>query len=348
MKTRTAWVLGLATVMLGGCDKLVGDLLAQFADLNLLGVMPAEGYSDPKSKDHGKVTMAFGGERDDGSFAPPPGDLIEIEPNDGSEVEEGDWEEVPGHTEGSFALLVDGSGSVWETDPENLRVAATKSLAKKLGHCSGDWRMSLMEFGNDYPSGGFTQTDVLADWTVDSADLVSAADALDAYYDTPIWDSTFEVLDALTGDAVDSFARGNSTEVEDLPEQVGVGIVVLSDGADTVSAHTLDDLIAHANQLGVAVHTVGFGPASDTSEDSDYIAVDDLRRLSLETDGYYGFVESLDDLPPLAEAIAGALCGGHTAMGATFKKPGKSGERQRGKVRLKGTDLSVPFHFTSP
>ncbi len=339
--------LGLSTVMLGGCEEILEEILEQLADLNLLGVMPAEGYANPNSPDHGKVTMAFGGENDDGESTAPPGDLIEIEPNDGSDVEEGDWEEVPGHTVGSFILLVDGSGSVMDTDPDNLRVEASKSLAKKLGKCSGEWRMSLMEFGG-YPSGGFSNTTVLADWTVDAPDLVGAADLLSANGDTPVWDSTYEVLTALASDAVDTFSDGTSADPKDLPEEIGVGIVVVSDGADNVSSASVDDLIAYANDLGVAVHTVGFGPASDTSDDSDILAVEDLRTLSLGTGGYYGFVASMKDLPPLTEAIAGSLCGGHTELGAVFEEPGESGKRVAGKVRLKGTELSVPFRFTAP
>ena len=59
-------------------------------------------------------------------------------------------------------------------------------------------------------------------------------------------------------------------------------------------------------------------------------------------------VAGMDDLPELTEAIAGALCGGHTELYATFDEPAPSGERVTGQVRLMGTSLAVPFAFRAP
>lgn len=353
--------LGLSTVLVGGCDSILEGILGALVDLSVLGIMPAEGFSDESSADHGKVKLALGAEDDGGSPVAPAGDLLEIEPDDGSDVEEGDWEEVPGHDAGSFVLLVDGSGSVESsdqcdgcpTDPTRLRVEAAKALALELGACSGDWRMSLMEFGADTPSTGYTATNVISEWTEDTDTVVSAADQLGSYLGTPLWDSTFEVLDALSDDAVDAFAAtdpGTTDSGIDAPtiDEVGIGIVVLSDGTDTESSTSLDELIAHATSLDIAVHTVGFGPASDTFEATDTEAVEGLRRLASETGGYYGFVETVDDLPALTESIAGALCGGHTEMTATFAAPAPSGDLVTGRIRVKNTQVSVPFSFRAP
>jgi len=360
-RTKLAICLGLSTLAVAGCDQVFEELLAAFADLNILGVMPADGYSDPNSADYGRVKMALGGEGEDGEGIAPPGDDIEIEPDDGSDVEEGDWEVVPGYFEGSFVLLMDGSGSVeatdqcdmCPTDPNRLRVEAAKALALELGACSDNmWRMSLMEFGGESTAAGMSSTDTLADWTTDAQAVADAADGLGSYLGTPLWNSTFEVISALTEDVGDAYYEPGdepTDPVRELPDEIGVGLVVISDGEDTESTRGLEEVIDKALEAGIPVHTIGFGPASDSVDEySNSNAVADLRTLADATGGYYGFVETVDDLPELTRAIAGAMCGGHTELYATFTEPAASGERVTGQVRLAGTPLSVPFAFRAP
>ena len=358
-RSKLAICLGLSTLAISGCEDVFEQLLAALADLNVLGVMPSDGYSDPASPDYGKVTMALGGETDDGNGIAPPGKDIEIEPDDGTEVDEGDWAEFPGYSEGNFVLLMDGSGSVeatdqcdaCPTDPNRLRVEAAKALALELASCSDNkWNMSLMEFGGGSNSAAYTDTNVLADWTTDGQAVADAADTLGSYMGTPLWNSAYEVLVALDAEVTEAYGKPSERDKagDDTPE-FGVGIVIMSDGEDTESGRILKDVINKALETGVPVHTIGFGPASDSFKDyADDAAVGDLRTLSLETGGYYGFVETVDDLPELTQAIAGALCGGHTELYATFEEPAPSGERVTGKVRLAGTPLSVPFAFRAP
>ncbi|HHO53111.1 MAG TPA: VWA domain-containing protein [Deltaproteobacteria bacterium] len=347
---RSTMVLGLGLALgLAGCDA-VSQLLATLADLDLLGIIPAEGFSDPASEDYGKVKLALGASDDQQIPVTPPGDLIEVVPDDGQEVEEGDWEEVPGHAEGSFVLLVDGSASMeatdqclgCPTDPGRLRVEAAKALAEELARC-GDtqWRMALMEFGSNGTSPGMEDTQLLSEWTTDPAEVSSAADTLGSYEGTPLWDGTYEALVALDGDAATSFSEKDPTEI-------GRGIVVMSDGADTTSDRLPTVVVELALEMQIPVNTIGFGPASDVGDEIDASAVDDLRRLASETGGYYGYVDSVDDLPALAKAIASAQCGGHTELFATFSEPAASGEEVRGEIRLKDSPLGVPFGFRAP
>ncbi len=358
-RSKLAICLGLSTLALTGCDEIFEQILTAFADLNVLGVMPAQGYSDPASPDYGKVVMALGGETDDGEGLAPPGKDIEIEPDDGSEVDEGDWDTIPGASEGTFVLLIDGSASVeatdqceaCPTDPNRLRVEAARALALELGDCGdGAWRMSLMEFGGGAGS-DFSDTRVLADWTTDFKAVADSADLLGSYEGTPLWDSTYEVLAALTDDVGEAYYEQGETPkdpVGELPADIGVGIVVMSDGEDTESSQQLKDVVNKALEAGIPVHTVGFGPASDSFEEYNDNAVEGLRELSFQTGGYYGFVETVDDLPALTQAIAGAMCGGHTELYATFEEPAPKGERVTGQVRLAGTPLAVPFAFRAP
>lgn len=339
--------IGLSTGTLAGCE-VIGQVLSALSQLELLGVIPADGYSDPSSAEYGKVKLSLGGWDDFGVPLMPDGDDVEIVPDDGTDVEVEEKEQVVGADLGSFLLLLDGSGSVeadptcdgCPTDPSRIRVEAARQLATELGYCSGDWRMSLLEFGADAPSAGMNVSTVIADWTTDDAEVAAAADQLSSWFGTPLWDATWDGLDHLSADFGETWTSSDNA---------GAALVVVSDGADTESLKSLDQVIAHAQSLGIKVHTVGFGPASDSVDSPNSEAVLGLRRLADETGGYYGYVQSVDDLPQLSKAIAGAACGGYTEVEGTFVEPADSGDTVTGLVRLKSAPgIGVPFTFRAP
>jgi hypothetical protein len=200
--------------------------------------------------------------------------------------------------------------------------------------------MTLAEFGSDVPTGAFETTTTLADWTVDGDALVGAADQLSSWYQTPLWDSLHESLDALAADA-----DGVSSE----EGKAGRAMVVVSDGADNESSETLAAVIEKAVALGIPVHVVAFGPASDSADSPDNQAVTDLRALADGTGGTYGYVSTVEELPALGAAISGAVCGGYTEIEGTFDAPAPTGDTVTGLVRLKSAPmLAVPFTFRAP
>lgn len=359
---KTQATLAITTLGLGlaGCGVL--DALLKLSDLLLLGVTPAESFSDASSVDAGKATIAVGAEDKGGIPLIPPLGLLEVEDEDGNPVEIEEGEEVPGHIAGSMVLLVDGSGSMENTsadcadcptDPARYRVQAAKELSKKLQACGPDWRQSLMEFTTTASDPQLMSTRVLADFGAEPAEVGAAADMLSSYGGTPIWDSTYEVIGLLAGDASESFAAAEAGEDDSASpgiDEWGTGLVVISDGTDTSSIATLDQLIGRAQEAGIAVHTIGLGPASDSVEEygAEPAAVEDLRRLAKETGGYYGYVSSPDELPELADHIAKASCGGYQELTVRFAEPKPSGERVNGRLKLANTALSVPFTFTAP
>lgn len=320
-------------LVVGGCS-LLAELLG-LANLFLLGVIPDSEFSNPDAADYGLVEVALGGEDDGGLPIAPPRNLLEVD-SDQSDVEVEDSEEVKGHDQGSLVFLADGSGSMYDSDPDYLRKDAAAQLAKALSTCGPDWRMSLMMFGAG-ATDDFTDTSVLVDYTTDAAAIAEGAELLGDYGGTPLYDSLTEVLSDLDSDAKGSFEGGDP----------GRGLVVLSDGEDTESGDSLDDIISKANNLGIAVHAVGLGDASDLAGGTSQ-AVEDLRRLASETGGYFGAVSEADELPALADAIAKAHCGGHTKLRVRFKTPPDSGEEVTGNVRIKDTDVGVPFRFIAP
>jgi hypothetical protein len=347
-------------VGLAGCSVLTS--LLQLSDLLLLGVTPAEGFSDPGSADAGLATIAVGAEDDGGFPIIPPLGLLEVEDEDGNPVAIEEGEEVPGHVAGSMVLLVDGSGSMENTsadcadcptDPDRYRIEAARQLSKKLHACGPDWRQSLMEFTTTASDPQLTSTRILADFGTDPAQVGAAAELLSSYGGTPIWDSTHEVIDLLAGDAGSAFAAAEAGEVDTGSPGVdewGTGLVVISDGTDTSSVTSLDQLIDRARSAGISVHTIGLGPASDSTEEygAEPAAIEDLRRLAKETGGYYGYVSSPDELPLLADHIAKATCGGYQELTVRFATPKPRGERVNGTLKLASTDLAVPFTFTAP
>ncbi len=362
MRKHTA-ALAIATtgLALGGCSVL-GALLG-LTDLLLLGVTPADGFADAASADAGRAKIAVAGEGEGGGPLIPALSLLEVEDEDGEPVEIEEGEEVAGHVAGSFVLLVDGSGSMENTstecancptDPQRFRVQAARELSKKLAACGPDWRQALMEFTTEAYGGELQSTRVLADFGTAPEDLSVAAEGLTSYGGTPIWDATAEVLTSLTADATDAYAAAEAGADADTAspgvDDWGVGLVVISDGTDTHSIRSLDDLIGQAQAAGVPIHAIGLGPASDSVEEygADPQAVEDLRRLAKETGGYYGFVSSPDELPALAQSVAMATCGGYQELTVRFAQPRPSGERVNGRLKLANTDLSVPFTFTAP
>ncbi len=352
MGRNVSLVFGVSLLAVGGCE-VITQALALLSEIELLGVVPAQGFSDPGSPEYGKVKFAIGGRDDLGQALAPVADEIDVVADDGQDVEETAGEEIEGHEAGSFLFLVDASGSTeadttcegCPTDPNRLRVEATKAVAEELGNCGGGWRMSLMEFGG-YPSSGYSVTNLLADWTTDDDAVEAAADSLGSYATTPLWDSLHETLDALAADApTDATTFDSGIDTSDW----GRGLVVVSDGEDNVSTHSLDEVVAKAVSLGIPVHAIGFGPASDSVDSPNETAVEALQRLAGETGGTYGFVSAVEDLPALTTAIGGAMCGGYTEVEGTFDAPPPSGDAVTGQLRLRSApSISVPFTFRAP
>lgn len=335
MTRSSARALALAGAFsLVGCG-IVADLLG-LADMFLLGVIPTADFSNPDSPDHGKAEVALGGEDGDGLPIIPPGKLLEVD-SDHGDVDLEETEEVEGHVEGSLVFLADGSGSMWESDPERIRVEAAGQLASELSKCGPDWRMALMEFGAGADS-GFDETAVRVDYTSDPDAIAAGAEGLSESGYTPLWDSLSEVLADLDGDAKESFESG-----------AGRGLIVLSDGQDLDSSTTLEGVVDQAQDLGIAVHVVGLGEASDLAEGGgNSQAVADLRYLASKTGGYFAAVSSADELPAVAKSFAKAHCGGHTKLVVRFADPPPAGEEVTGNVKVKNTDISVPYKFVAP
>jgi Ca-activated chloride channel homolog len=114
-------------------------------------------------------------------------------------------------------------------------------------------------------------------------------------------------------------------------------IVVLSDGDDTASLVTFDDVMAQAKEAGIAIYTItlksayslqGTAPRRQFSE-SDYA----MRSLAQETGARAFFPADIGDLAGVYDSIAQELASQY-ALGYTPKNPRQDGSYRRLVVRI--------------
>lgn len=151
------------------------------------------------------------------------------------------------------SLIVDQSGSMESTDPDELRLGAAEAMAAALLDQGEDRRMAALSFPRELELGTFDDTDLLQDFTDDEALLDAALATLSggAGGGTPLYDSISEVLDYQAG----ALADGERS-----------ALFVLTDGSDSDSSASLDETIEHAVSLGTPVYVAGLGEGVDFDE----------------------------------------------------------------------------------
>ena len=349
---RRIWSIVLVAGI-SGCA-IVGELW-KLAGANILGVMPKEGFSDSESEDFGKVVIAVAGESTSGLVALLPMDQLTILNADGEPAEVEEKVEVPGAEAGSVVILVDGSGSMTGSDPERLRVTAIDMLSAELSDCSEHWSQSLFEFTTEASAGRLRHSRKLADFGSDTQQMTSAAAQLDEAGGTPLWDAAYEIMGDFQ-DASEAHQQGLSEKElaallgEDQDDSVYARtLIVISDGADTNSSKTVERVVTSAKNKNIRVHSIGIGPASDANLiNLQPRAIEELRKLSLETDGYYGYVDSIDDLPKHAKAIASSMCDGYEQLLVTFPEADQSAGRVWASLEIANSGIVIPFTFSAP
>jgi len=327
-------VMFVVLMALSGCQAIAEQLaaLAGLADLSLVGVTPAKDYGNPDSADHGVFFVALSAENEKGKFLAPALKLLEVKNGSGDALEVEDSEQRDGKDQGSMFVLVDGSGSLMGTDPEDHRKEAVALLAQQLSQCSDGWRMTLHSFED-------SSVNEIVPWTANLSDIETGAEQLSAGGGTNLYDATLQAIDTVDADVDENFSNKNAA---------GKAVVVVSDGADTSSSASLDDTLDVAGTAGIPVHTVGLGPASDQALDADSYLVGVLQEMSEVSDGVYGAASEAADLPRIAEAIAKAHCGGYSVLVVKDSDPAQSGEPVEGSVGVKGTDILAPYKFVAP
>lgn len=246
---------------------------------------------------------------------------------------------------GTFSVILDSSGSMERSypvdesgfsvcvtcphDPSRRRVDATQALTKEILNRSPESRLGIFDFGaGPSEANGFKVTRILQGYTSDTDLLAQGAGLTESAEGTFIYDSTLEVLELMTSDIAAHFQTKPITKA----------IIVISDGEDTESVASLEQVIARAQELEIPVHVVAIGMASDKFRDSYQTDIDnnaivsDFQRLAQETGGFYATVDNNDDLVALAEVIALGLTGGYEKLVTTLEPVPSCGTVVRGKI----------------
>ncbi len=184
----------------------------------------------------------------------------------------------------SAAFLMDQSGSITDTDPQDARIAAAKIFMKNLGQ--GD-EVALLAFSSSYA------TDVES-WVDNSGDeFTTMPDAFDGSLDTlgtseggetPLYDAIIKAVDYTVMHA------NNTNRV----------VIVFTDGEDNDSSNLLDDAVNAANNNSVKLHTVALSSGVDLTV---------LTRLALETGGFLSKADDANRLISYYGALGSYLSG---------------------------------------
>jgi hypothetical protein len=261
--------------------------------------------------------------------------------------------------QGTFAILLDSSGSMELSfqdvcptcphDPERKRVQAAQILSKEVLSRTPDSRLAVFDWGTDEDE-VYDGINTLANFTSDSDILIDGASKTGSLGATFIYDALADMLELMSNDIAQNFQAKPVTK----------GIIVMTDGQDTASGRTLNEIIEKAQNLEIPIHVVGLGPANEKfneifqgTEDNS-ASIKDLRRLAGETGGFYASVDSAEGLTQLAEFIAIGLAGGYTTTQVVLDPIPASGTIVKGTIFVvdpetgEKVEPGEPWEFVAP
>lgn len=165
-----------------------------------------------------------------------------------------------------IVLVIDNSGSMRETDPNNGRYEAAKSL---IGQMDKDKRVAVVEFSDD-------------------AKLVQPFVSVQ---DSAIKSQVYTTIDALeASDGGTDIARALEESMQQINDQSlgerGTMVILLSDGFSDVDLNTA---LAEYKQQGIIINTVGMSTVN--SEGSRL-----LNDIANQTNGQFIDVDNVDNL----------------------------------------------------
>ena len=167
------------------------------------------------------------------------------------------------------------------------------------------------------------------------------------------FDSRVEILQDFTndldrlGDAIRQTSAGGSTSLYNAlyvalkglskaplrPSEVRrQAIVVLSDGEDTSSLITFDEVLELAKRSETAIYTIGLQEDDDERSgfrEADFV----LRQLAYETGGHAFFPDDVNDLPAIYQQISDELSSQYS-VGYISGNPLRNGQWRRTIVRV--------------
>ena len=184
------------------------------------------------------------------------------------------------------ALLVDASLDIRKPgvtgDPRYIEVSnvVTRMVERGVFAPQTDWIAAYAPAADD-------TIQAIKDWTRDHGGLRNDMYVYEPPKDikeTPLFELIYKGLDAFADPKLDPSAQRV--------------VVLFSDGLDTVSGVNLDDAIARANEMDVAIHTVLLGAGTKDGRGN-------LERIALKTGGEFVPLSTIDAVDPVWDKIAG-------------------------------------------
>ena len=226
----------------------------------------------------------------------------------------------------SLSMLLDTSTSM-EPKMGNAQDAAS-GFVKKL---AANDVAQLIEFNSD--------TNIRQTFTADQMLLESAIRKLRPGGSTSLYDALYIALDELKR------AKTRMTSADDALRRQG--IVLLSDGADTTSHVSYDDVIEQSRRLDVIIYAIGLRDKEEGDRgknqrrnagynDAEFV----LRRLSTQTGGQAFFADDSSQLPAIYGQIADEIANQYI-LGYTSKNQKRDGAWRKVAVRVQRTGVSA-------
>ncbi len=165
-------------------------------------------------------------------------------------------------------LAIDSSGSMWDNDRTDLRLAAAKEFVNKLG---GKDRAAIVDFDS--------YARVYQEFTSDHGLLHAAVERVDHSGGTSLTAGIRKAIEQFTAASYD---RSDAYKY----------VIFLTDGDGSYS----ESYTAQAKENGIVIYTIGLGTGVKESV---------LRKIAEGTGGKYYFASSALDLPDIYDSAAG-------------------------------------------
>jgi Ca-activated chloride channel family protein len=206
----------------------------------------------------------------------------------------------------TVGLIIDHSGSMGPKLPEVIAAART------FVHTSNpEDRLFVVNF-NEKVTLGLPDS---VSFTNRAEELERAISRMPAAGMTALYDATVEGLERFQAGSRDKGA-----------------LIIVSDGGDNASKHTLAQLVNMAEQSSVVMYTIGIFDEADADRNPDV-----LRRLARTTGGEAFFPGQLDEVVAICERIARDIRNQYT-VGYVSGNKGKPGVFRKIRVTASGTD----------
>jgi VWFA-related protein len=193
----------------------------------------------------------------------------------------------------TVGLVIDHSGSM------KPKIAEVVSAARSFVQTSNPQdRLFVVNF-NERVTLGLPDTVSFTN-RIDQLEFAISSTPADGM--TALYDATIQGLDRFQAGSRDKGA-----------------LIVVSDGGDNASKHTLDQLIKLAEQSSVVIYTIGVFDEDDVDRNPGV-----LRRLAWTTGGEAFFPDKLDDVVAICERIAHDIRNQYTIgyVSSNVEKPG--------------------------